>query len=198
MLKPENRMPPTFQFPWLWLAIAVLLATPAAADWLVTLEGQLIETEGSWTIDGETLTYSDLEGVEHSLPLDEVDLEGSEETTAFKEGRPYLPKPEIPEPQAAASGPVAAAEDDDRPDIILYQTRWCGYCRKARQLLKQLDADFVAKDIERDHAAAREYREKGQGYRGVPLFDFDGEIVRGYSDRLIRRKVRELQQKQTD
>lgn len=191
----KHRIVPTPHFPWVWLAIAVLLATPAAGDWLVTLEGQLIETKGPWVIQGEILTYVDVEGTEHSLPLDEADLEGSEETTALKEGRPYLPQPKTPE-QPMATAPAVVAEADDGPDIILYQTSWCGYCRKARKLLKQLDADFVAKDIERNHAAAREYREKGNGYRGIPLIDFDGEVVRGYSDRLIRRKVRELQEKQ--
>jgi glutaredoxin len=178
------------------LAFALLLAPAAAADWLVTLQGKLIETEGPWTLDGDDVTYTDLEGVERTLSVQEVDLEGSRETTAMLTGRPYEPTPEAPEPAPAASPAMAA--DGDEPRITLYLTRWCGYCRKARTLLKELDADFVAKDIEKNREAAREFSAKSGGRGGVPLIDFDGEIVRGYSDRTIRQLVRQLREKYGD
>lgn len=195
---PKNRLSSPYRLPWIGLAVTLLLAAPAAADWLITVEGQLIETQGPWEIDGKILIYTDLEGVEQSLPLAEVDLEASEETTAFKEGRPYEPRREASEPPSATPEPVTAAEADDEPSIILYQTSWCGYCRRARQLLKELDADFVVKDIERDREAAREYSEKAPGYRGIPLIDFDGEMLRGYDERTIRRMARELKRKQAE
>ena len=174
------------------LALASV-ATPAGADWLVTLQGKLIETDGPWTVAGEVLTYTDLDGVEQTLPLDGVDLEGSEETTAFKAGRPYTPAKK-PAPVAATPAPAAraASSNGDEPEIVLYMTSWCGYCRKANRLLRKLDADFVAKNIEKDREAAREFREKSGGRGGIPLIDFAGQIVRGYNERLIRRHVRKL------
>ncbi|MEM7587102.1 MAG: hypothetical protein AAF560_27180, partial [Acidobacteriota bacterium] len=52
------------------LVLAALAWTPVAlADWLITLEGRMIETQGPWTIEGEVLTYVDLEGQEHSLSV---------------------------------------------------------------------------------------------------------------------------------
>lgn len=151
------------------IVFAVLLAAPLAADWLVTTEGREIETEGPWTVSGETLTYVDSEGDEHSLPVADVDLEASEEMTEAK-----------------------------RPEITLYQTSWCGYCRRARALLTELGADFEVKDVEKDQRAAEEFRSKAQGYGGVPLIDFDGELLRGYSEQAIRDHVRRIEAAKAD
>lgn len=174
------------------ICLAALGAQPAAADWLITLEGKLIETQGPWTIDGKTLTYTDTDGVEHSLSVGDVDLEASEETTALKAGRAYTP-PENTQPAPFdLTSPTAAARAGDGPKVTLYMTSWCGYCRKARKLLTKLDVDFAAKDIERSRKAAAEFRRKNGGGGGVPLIDIDGELVRGYNEKLIRKLVAEL------
>ena len=174
------------------LLLATLGARPAVADWLITLEGRLIETQGPWTIDGRTLTYLDSSGAEHTLDLDEVDLEASKETTALKAGRAYEP-PERTRPAPFALTPPLA-DDGDEPKITLYMTSWCGYCRKARKLLTRLDADFEAKDIEKSRRAAAEFRRKNGGGGGVPLIDIDGKLVRGYNEKLIRKLVAELEE----
>ena len=183
------------------LLLAAAWALPALGDWIVTLDGQMIETSGKWTIDGEVVRYTDLEGREHQLPLAKVDIEGSAETTALKNGVPYVPV-EVPARTEKASagkktttpGRFPALGKDDRPPVILYSTSWCGYCRKARALLKNLDVDFVEKDIEKDRTAAREMRAKSGGRGGVPVLDIGGEILHGYSDRRIRSMVKDLNQ----
>jgi glutaredoxin len=173
--------------PLLAFCLALCVISPAAADWLVTLDGGLIETQGPWTIAGKTVTYKDLDGKEHSLPFAEIDLEGSLATTAYKQGRPYTPPPK--------AVVAAATREEDEPKIILYQTSTCGYCRKARKLLDELGAEYVAKDVEKDEAAQLEYSAKGEGYKGHPLIDFDGEIVKGYNEHYIRKLVKKLQEK---
>ncbi len=178
--------------PIILICLAMLGAQPAAADWLITLDGKLIETQGPWTIDGETLTYADVEGVEHRLAVDRVDLEASEETTALKAGRTYEPSKRTQPAPFELTSPTAAAMAGDEPKITLYMTSWCGYCRKARKLLARLDVDFAAKDIERNRKAAAEFRRKNGGRGGVPLIDIDGELVRGYNEKLIRKLVAEL------
>lgn len=179
----------------LTLLLTCFLAAPAAADWLVLLDGKIIETEGTWELEGETLTYTDLEGQKQALAVDLVDLEGSKETTAMKQGLPYEPPPKMapPPPAAPKVRQFPAIGHTDRPPVILYATSWCGYCRKARALLKDLDIEFVEKDIERDRVAAREMAQKAGGRSGVPVLDIGGHIVRGYSDRQIRRLVKDLQ-----
>ncbi len=95
----------------------------------------------------------------------------------------------------ASGSDGGSAESGDVPPIIVYQTTWCGYCRKARSLLEDLDAVYIAKDIERDREAAREYQKKGRGGRGVPLIDYDGRIVRGYDERAIREMARDQKER---
>ncbi len=97
---------------------------------------------------------------------------------------------EAPEEKASES----AQAESEEPKITLYMTSWCGYCRKANKLLTQLDADFAAKDIEKNREAALEFRQKSGGQGGIPLIDFDGEIVRGYNEKLIRELVAELEE----
>ena len=115
--------------------------------------------------------------------------------------RPYIPKPKSnPEAAGAESGGIEgeATEVKAAPsEVILYMTSWCGYCRKTSRLLKSLDVAFVQKNIERDRAAAKEYRRKAQGYRGIPLLDFEGRIIRGYNEKLVRQLVKKRKQNET-
>ncbi len=78
--------------------------------------------------------------------------------------------------------PTASADVDP---VILYSTSWCGYCRKTRSYLRRRGVAFIDKDVERDPAAARELREKVGNYRGVPVLDIDGTIIRGFDVRRI-------------
>lgn len=84
----------------------------------------------------------------------------------------------------------------EEPRVVLYMTSWCGYCRKTQKLLDQLDVPYVAKDIEGSAEAAREYQAKAGDYRGVPLLDIDGRIVKGYQAELIHKLVTRLKQQE--
>ncbi len=173
------------------------LALPAAADWLVTLEGQLVETQGSWEVDGDTVVYVDLDGEERRAAVAEIDLMGSADTTELRTGRrPELPAPPSP-PPAPEAEEKADVQAENGPDIVLYATSWCGYCRRTRQLLKELKADFVEKDIEKDPEAGREFSERF-GRSGVPVIDVGGQVIRGYDRQRIRKAVRELERRQAD
>lgn len=35
-------------------------------------------------------------------------------------------------------------------DVILYETSWCPYCKKARELLKEMGVSLIEYDIEKD------------------------------------------------
>ncbi|HEX9942766.1 MAG TPA: FxLYD domain-containing protein [Thermoanaerobaculia bacterium] len=58
-----------------------LIAGPAAADWLVTREGQRVETRGAWQVKGKLVVFRAARGELSSLRLAEVDLEASRRAT---------------------------------------------------------------------------------------------------------------------
>ena len=71
------------------------------------------------------------------------------------------------------------AGDRQRDSVILYSADWCGYCTKAKKHLDREGIEYEVRDVD-NGAIARELREK-TGRGGVPVLDFSGEILRGYS-----------------
>ena len=60
------------------LTILLLAASwPAAADWLVTREGEQIQTRGPWRIEGQLVVFTLANGTLVSYPLVEVNLRAS-------------------------------------------------------------------------------------------------------------------------
>ncbi|WP_395377365.1 glutaredoxin family protein [Marinicella sp. W31] len=79
------------------------------------------------------------------------------------------------------SRPVSASarEIDSRCDAVIFTTKSCPYCRKARQLLTASKVAWCEKDVE---ASSRNFKKfKELGGKGVPLAVIGDEIVYGYS-----------------
>lgn len=75
-------------------------------------------------------------------------------------------------------------------DVVLYSATWCGYCTKARAHLDRDGVDYEIRDVDND-AVAAELREK-TGRGGVPVLDFSGEILRGYSPEQYDRAIQSI------
>ncbi|MEM7356788.1 MAG: glutaredoxin family protein [Acidobacteriota bacterium] len=184
----------------LFLLSLFLPALPAQADWLITLEGKLIETQGAWTIEGDRLTYTDTHGEVQTLAVDDVDIEASAETTALRAGKPYEPG----KMAAAASGETQEggkkkARKGEKPKVIVYMTTLCKQCALAEELLQELGVDYIAKDVNDSKKARREFQKKTKhGGGGLPVLDIGGSMVYSYNPRAIRQRVEKLLQEQAD
>jgi glutaredoxin len=66
-----------------------------------------------------------------------------------------------------------------RPDVEVFMTSWCGYCRRMVGFLREKGIPFTAHDIEADKEAARTYRELGGS--GVPVVRIGSHVVHGYN-----------------
>lgn len=64
-------------------------------------------------------------------------------------------------------------------NVTVYSTIWCGFCKMAKNYLKQLDVEFVEKDVEQDPSAGVEAVQKS-GQMGVPVIDIAGTIIVGF------------------
>ncbi len=88
----------------------------------------------------------------------------------------------ISESSAEASERANANSDE----IKLYMTTWCGYCRKARQLLEDLGSDFEELDVESDKDAAEEHWALTGGRGGVPVVTFGDNAILGFDAASIK------------
>jgi glutaredoxin len=84
---------------------------------------------------------------------------------------------------------LAGKPEGPKVKVIMYMTDWCGYCRKARELLKSLDVDLAEYNVEKNPEKREEFKAKGG--QGVPLIDVEGHIIRGYNAESIKSAVEE-------
>ena len=68
----------------------------------------------------------------------------------------------------------------DMPNIIIYTTPACVYCKMAKAFFKEKGIAYMEKDVASDEYALREMMEKS-GQLGVPVIDVDGKIMVGFA-----------------
>jgi glutaredoxin len=86
-------------------------------------------------------------------------------------------------PSDAAAG--AAATAGAAPEVVVYTTSWCGWCRKTLAWLDEQGVAYVNKDIEADGRHLEELRRK-TGRTSIPVVEIGGELVRGYDPARMR------------
>jgi glutaredoxin len=91
----------------------------------------------------------------------------------------------------ASRNSASASRGRGGAEIVLYSATWCGYCTKARAHLDRDGIEYEIRDVDIE-AVAQELREK-TGRGGVPVLDFSGEILRGYSPGQYDRVIRAIQ-----
>jgi glutaredoxin len=86
------------------------------------------------------------------------------------QAEPYQP-PAQPEPVAAP-----------RQGVVLYCTRWCPTCYRARAYFEQRGIPYTEIDINYDKEAAKRVREWANGNQTTPTFEINGAVVVGYDE----------------
>ena len=80
------------------------------------------------------------------------------------------------------------------PKVVLYMSSTCPVCARAMAYLQSRGIPFVAKDVDKDPAAARELAEKaaraGLRVNGVPVFDIGGRLMQGFDPRALEAALR--------
>jgi glutaredoxin 3 len=78
-------------------------------------------------------------------------------------------------------------------DVVIYKAAWCGACKAAASFMRQRHVAFTEKDVEKDPAAAAEMQRKasakGLTPRGVPVIDFQGELMMGFDQQRLSQLI---------
>lgn len=69
------------------------------------------------------------------------------------------------------------------PEVVIYTTSWCPYCRRAKSLLDRKGVDYLEIDVEAEPARRREMVARAGGRTSVPQIFISGRGVGG-SDEL--------------
>lgn len=75
------------------------------------------------------------------------------------------------------------------PQVIVYSTSWCVYCRMAKEYFKSLKVPFREVDVEHDQAAAHALVEKTH-QMGVPVIEIGDETIIGFDRQRIDLALR--------
>ncbi|MFL0809279.1 MAG: hypothetical protein K6L76_02575 [Agarilytica sp.] len=75
-------------------------------------------------------------------------------------------------------------------DVIMYSTKTCGYCAKARRLFEKMNVTVDERDVESSQQYSSEFKQLGG--RGVPLIVIGEEVIKGYSKNKIIESLEKL------
>ncbi len=75
------------------------------------------------------------------------------------------------------------------PDITIYTTKTCGYCKATKAFLHDHSVPFTEIDVGADREKAREMIERS-GQMGVPVIVIGDTIVIGYDEPKIKELLK--------
>lgn len=79
---------------------------------------------------------------------------------------------------AHADSTTPDADARSAPEVLMYATKDCGYCAKARAYFDARGVAFEERDIDASPQARREWKEKGGV--GTPLILINGRHIQGF------------------
>jgi glutaredoxin 3 len=67
-------------------------------------------------------------------------------------------------------------------EVVVYSTTYCGFCRRAEELLRRKKIPFTSIDVTGDYAVRDELVDRAHGRRTVPVIFIDGDPIGGYRE----------------
>ena len=79
--------------------------------------------------------------------------------------------------------------------MTVYSTTYCGYCRRAEELLRRHGVAFQVIDVTGDRPARARLIERAKGRRTVPVILFGDDLVGGYAELAALAAAGELERR---
>jgi glutaredoxin len=98
--------------------------------------------------------------------------------------------------------PEAAAREDEmkkveeestlpKGGVVMYCTKWCPACRRARNLFAENNIEYTEVDINKVPEASEQVKKWADGTRTTPTFDIDGTILVNWNEKELRNVLSE-------
>jgi glutaredoxin len=123
------------------------------------------------------IRYIDVHDIDHQ-PENDVVLDELRRIDPQAAAR--LPRPPQSEPAALPTG-----------GIVMYCTRWCPSCRRARAWFQMRGLQYTEVDIDLTPGAADQVKKWANGYRTTPTFDVDGAIQVNFDEVKLSTMLKE-------
>ncbi|MFZ2237857.1 MAG: glutaredoxin family protein [Dokdonella sp.] len=91
---------------------------------------------------------------------------------------------------SSATEAHAAAVVKAAPEVIMYSTKTCSYCEKARAWFSSRNIAWDERDIEASDGAKKEWKELGGV--GTPLIVINGKSFSGFAEATIEAELSRL------
>lgn len=140
--------------------------------------GEVASRYGVLTAEGETeraIFILDKEGVIRFIKIYEPGIQPENELL-FEQIRKIDPGAEL------EGKPESDQVELPHGGVVMYCSKWCADCRKARDWLDEHQIDFREVDVYETEGALKQAREWGDGYLITPTFDIDGTIVLDFDE----------------
>ena len=95
----------------------------------------------------------------------------------------------MPSRVRTAASSDASAGASGRVEIILYSADWCGACRSAKRYMDSKGIDYDERDVDQDRFKDEMLAKAGPG--GIPVFDVEGQILRGFSPQRLEQLIQD-------
>lgn len=90
--------------------------------------------------------------------------------------------------QLINAGVIQRPAPRQQPAVVMYATRTCGYCARARRFFAENNISYVELNVEGRGPHRAEWQRLGA--TGVPTFVLDdNEVVKGWNEQRMRRRL---------
>lgn len=74
------------------------------------------------------------------------------------------------------------------PNVVIYSTPWCAYCKMAKEYFKKHDIVYTEHDVAEDPIKRQEMIDKTHQI-GVPVIIIDGKTIIGFDREQINQSL---------
>ena len=93
----------------------------------------------------------------------------------------------------AESSSPSSSQSGATPDVIMYTTTWCGYCKRLKRMMQDDGINFAEVDIETTPGTAEIVERVNNGNQTVPTLVFaDGTAMTNPSLAKVKEKLATL------